>query len=66
MDNFPTRMRALRLERKLTQERLADLAGYSYKHVQWVERGKVKNITLVFATCIAKALDVPLSELLDE
>lgn len=66
MDNFPTRMRALRLKCGLTQEALAELAGYSYKHVQRVELGKVKNITLIFATCIAKALGVPLPELLDE
>jgi transcriptional regulator with XRE-family HTH domain len=57
-----TRLRQLRLARKLTQERLAEAAGLSYKFVGEIERG-IGNPTLTTLDSLATALDVALNEL---
>ena len=62
---FARSIRKLRLERGLSQEALADLAGLHRTYIGAVERGE-RNITLLNANRIAEALGVRLSECLRE
>ena len=55
-------VRQLRLQRGLTQERLAELAGDNPNHLSLVENGKV-NVTIDGLTRIAGGLSVPVIEL---
>lgn len=56
-------VRALREERDLTQEDLADLSGMSANYVGDAERGE-RNISLRALWQLADGLNVPASELL--
>jgi transcriptional regulator with XRE-family HTH domain len=56
------RLKQLRLERRLTQEQLAEGAGLSYKFVGEVERG-VANPTLATLDTLTSALGVEVGEL---
>jgi transcriptional regulator with XRE-family HTH domain len=56
------RLRNYRLERGLTQEKLAEKAGLHYTYVGQVERGE-KNLTLASLEKILMALDVSFAEL---
>ena len=62
---FGERVRSFRKKKKLSQERLAELAGVHPTYIGQVERAE-KNCTIDAASKIAKALDIPLSELLKE
>jgi transcriptional regulator with XRE-family HTH domain len=59
---FGRRVRELRKERGLSQEKLAELAGLHYTYVGGIERGE-RNPALVNIGRIAAALDVSLAEL---
>lgn len=59
---FGKRLRALREERGWSQEEFADRAGLHRTYVSAVERG-VRNPTLSVLQRLAKALGVPISEL---
>ncbi len=63
LTDFGHRLKAIRVERGLTQEKLAELSGLHRTYVGSVERGE-RNISLKNIHCLAIALDVPLSELL--
>lgn len=56
-------IRALRRERDLSQEALADLAGIDRSYMSSIERG-LRNISVLNIARIAKALDVPVRDLL--
>ena len=56
-------IRALRRERDLSQEALADLAGLDRSYMSSIERG-LRNISVLNIARIAKALDVPVRDLL--
>ena len=58
------RIRSLREERGLSQERLAELAHMDDKHLGVAERGGT-NLTVSSAYSIARALDVSLPVLFD-
>jgi transcriptional regulator with XRE-family HTH domain len=58
-------IRRLRLARDLTQERLAERAGNSWKHVGQIERGEV-NVGLDVLAGIAGALSVDIADLFVE
>jgi len=58
------RLRALRKQRGLSQERLGDRSGLSGKFIGEVERGE-KSISIDSLYHVAVALDVPLRELTD-
>ncbi len=61
---FARRLKQLRKKHKLTQERLAELAAISDKHLQRLESSKPCGVRLVTLDRIAKSLDISLSELL--
>ncbi len=56
-------IRSLRRERGLSQETLADLADIDRSYMSGVERG-LRNISVLNLSRVARALDVPLVELL--
>lgn len=56
------RIRTIRKARKISQERLAELAGLHPTYISDIERGKVNASLYTFYT-IANALDIPFSEL---
>jgi transcriptional regulator with XRE-family HTH domain len=60
---FGKRLREIRLQKGVSQERLAELAGLHRTYVSTVERGQ-RNISLVNIEKLAKALGVSLAELM--
>jgi transcriptional regulator with XRE-family HTH domain len=60
---FGIHLRELRIERKLTQEDLADRAGMHFTYIGQIERG-LRNPSLVNLEKIAKALKVSAGTLL--
>ena len=60
---FGAKLRAARLEEDISQEKLAELAGLHRTYVSSVERGE-RNISLINIERLAKALGVPLAELM--
>lgn len=58
-------LRIIRLLRDLSQEELADLVGMDRSYVGGIERGE-RNISLDNLERIARALDLPITELLNE
>ena len=57
-------LRAVRMQRKLSQERVAQKAGISVSYVSMLERGE-RSPPLETLECIAKALGVPPLSLLE-
>lgn len=62
---FATNMRRVRLDKKLTQERVAEAAGLHPNYISSVERGE-RNISICNIERIACALGVPMTVLLSE
>lgn len=60
---FGNHLRDLRIERKYTQEELADRAGMHFTYIGQIERG-LRNPSLVNLEKIAKALKVSAGTLL--
>lgn len=58
------RIKSLRMEQRLTQERLANDIGMAQSYLAEVENGK-RNVSLVNIARIARGLGVQLSELFD-
>jgi transcriptional regulator with XRE-family HTH domain len=54
---FGERLRQIRTERNLSQERLAELAGLDRNYIGQIERAE-RNVALVNIIRIAKALDI--------
>jgi transcriptional regulator with XRE-family HTH domain len=61
---FGKRVRALRLERGLSQEKLAELADLHRNYVGGVERGE-RNIALINIVALAHALKVRPTRLIE-
>ena len=59
---FGERLRELRTERNLSQERLAELAGLDRNYIGQIERAE-RNVALVNIVRISNALDVEPGEL---
>ena len=59
------RIRELRKKKGLTQEKLAELAGVDYKHIQLLEGKNPSVPKLDTVEKIAKALHISVSKLLD-
>ena len=64
LERFGQRLRALRLERGMSQERLAELAGLHRAYISGVEIGR-RNISLWTVHRLANALGVTSSALVD-
>ncbi len=64
IDLFGKHLRKLRAERGLSMRELALIAEIEYKQIFSIENGKV-NCTISTLNAIAKALDIPLKELMD-
>ena len=60
-----SRIRSLRRERDLTQAALAEGAGLTRPYLSAIEQGR-QNITLEAALALARALEVPISELVSD
>ncbi len=60
---FGIHLRELRVERKLTQEELADRAGMHFTYIGQIERG-LRNPSLINLEKLAKALRVNAGTLL--
>jgi transcriptional regulator with XRE-family HTH domain len=61
---FGKQVRTLRLERGLSQERLAELADLHRNYVGGVERGE-RNIALLNIVALARALKIKPTKLLE-
>ncbi len=64
LSGFGANVRRLRVDKGLSQEKLAELSGLHRTYIGGVERGE-RNISLVNIIRIAKALGVNLAKLLD-
>ena len=61
---FGNRVRELRLQRKLSQEKLAELADLHRNYVGGVERGE-RNVSLVNIVKLARGLEVRPAKLIE-
>lgn len=57
------RLKDLRERKKITQERLAELSGIDYKHIQLLESKKAPAAKLDTLEKLAKALNISISRL---
>lgn len=55
-----------RVKRNLTQKQLQDLSGVSMVTIRKIEKGTIENVTLVTYKKLAKALGIPVEELIKE
>ncbi len=62
---FAANIRRIRLDKKMTQEEVAERADLHPNYVSSVERGE-RNISICNIERIARALDVPIYTLLQE
>jgi transcriptional regulator with XRE-family HTH domain len=65
LESLGKHLRALRIERRLSQEELADRAGLHRTYVGGIERGE-RNVSLLNIVSIAAALGVTVSDLVSE
>lgn len=61
--DFGRRLKELREERALTQEKLAELAGLERTYISQAEQGR-RNTTMLTLQKLAAALEVDVTELL--
>ena len=64
LKEFGAHLRKLRKSKKLSQQQLELIAEISKNQIGNIERGEV-NVTLITATAIARAMDIPLKDLFD-
>ena len=57
---FTKTLRKLRIERKMTQEQLAEIAGVDYKYLQKLEGQPPSSPTLATLEKLAKGLNISL------
>jgi len=62
---FARNMKRIRLDKKLTQEKVAEAAGLHTNYISSVERGE-RNISIGNIERISNALGVPMTDLLAE
>lgn len=59
------RIRSFRKQKGFSQEELAEITGLHRTYIGGVERGE-RNISIINLSAIARALDIPLSVLLQD
>ena len=64
-ERFGDRLRAVRRSQKISQEKLADLAGLHRTYVSSVERGE-RNVTIETVQKLADGLHVTMAELMPD
>ncbi|CAM3679984.1 helix-turn-helix domain-containing protein [Flavobacterium saliperosum] len=64
LKEFGDRIKQLRLEKGISQEKLSFLTGFHRTYIGMIERGE-RNISLTNMAIFAKIFEVNLSELLD-
>jgi len=64
LKDFGERLRSVRNEKGISQEKLANLCGITISQVSRIERGQV-NTTISTLDTLAKSLNIELSKLLD-
>ncbi len=64
IEDFGKRIRTLRTERRLSQEKLAELTGFHRTYIGMVERGE-RNISLSNIGVFAQVFEMPISKLLE-
>lgn len=64
--NIGNRIRNYRIKKKMTQEKLAEYSDLSINFISKLERGQKKNISINKLLNICNALDITVSELLDD
>lgn len=64
LKRFGARLKTLRQARNLTQEELAEAAGFSRSYYTEMETGK-RNVSLLNLQRLAKCLNIKVSELID-
>lgn len=60
------KIRSMRKERGLTLNQLADQSGVSKSYISYVERGLQKNPSIEILSKLAKAMDIPFIEFIQE
>lgn len=63
LDKFGLRIKALRIEKNLTQEQFALVCGLHKNYIGMVERGE-RNPSLINIEIIAKGLELSISDLM--
>jgi transcriptional regulator with XRE-family HTH domain len=64
VNEFGERIKQLRDEKKISQEKLAFITGFHRTYIGMIERGE-RNISLTNIAVFAKAFELIVSELLD-
>lgn len=64
LNKFGQRVKSLRLEKRISQEELAEKAGLHRTYIGMIERAE-KNITLQNIEKVANALEIRLTDLFD-
>lgn len=64
-EQFGNRLMAFRKDRKMTQERLAELSELNRPYISAIEQGK-RNVSLEVIAQLAKALDIKISQFFEE
>lgn len=66
MSGFGVRLRTFRMKKGLSLQLLADKVGATKAHIWEMEQGRSQNPSLTLLTALARALDVPIKELVGE
>ena len=64
LKEFGNKIRLLRVERNLSQEKLSFITGFHRTYIGMIERGE-RNISLTNMAVFAKVFEINVSELLD-
>lgn len=64
LNEFGNRVKQLRLQKRVSQEKLSFLTGFHRTYIGMIERGE-RNISLSNMAVFAKVFEINISELLD-
>ncbi|RKS01214.1 helix-turn-helix domain-containing protein [Flavobacterium sp. 102] len=64
LNEFGSKIKQLRLDKNISQEKLSFLTGFHRTYIGMIERGE-RNISLTNMAVFAKVFEINLSELLD-